>query len=317
MNKTVLSRLKSAINRNLNEKAGQIIESGGTYLSKRSIKQLIRYMHKRSTYPYNVVSYIYYVSPLRHKFDPAANQNILIQNVILVGSDLALIRLLLADPRVDIHDKYDYVLGGFTSDTEIDVLKLLLEYIDPAELNNILLRRACSCGNIGLVKLLLADDRVDPSAYNNGAIILASGRGHVEIIKLLLARTEVDPSCRDNCALKSACCDNRHDAVRILLDDERVDPTADENRAIHYAISLNHIEIIQTLLDDGRIDPAEKNNRILNNAVWDDKTGVVEALLKDPRVLAGPLRFAISTAEIRGCGWVVDFIKSHQTAQVC
>ena len=52
MNRNICNQIKRAIKSNLEDKAGQIIESGGLYLSKRDLTRLITYMDKIKMYRY-------------------------------------------------------------------------------------------------------------------------------------------------------------------------------------------------------------------------------------------------------------------------
>ena len=67
------------------------------------------------------------------------------------------------------------------------VVKLLLadKRVDPSARDNYAIRYAASNGHITVVRLLLGDDRIDPSAKDNWAINLAAKYGHLEVVKLL------------------------------------------------------------------------------------------------------------------------------------
>lgn len=71
------------------------------------------------------------------------------------------------------------------------VEELLNHGVDPSLNQDEPLGRACSKGNLDVVKLLLNDDRVDPSSYDDFAIKTACINGHLEIVLLLLKKTKV------------------------------------------------------------------------------------------------------------------------------
>ena len=69
----------------------------------------------------------------------------------------------------------------------LEVVKLLLadSRVDPAYDDNYAIGMSSENGHLEVVKLLLPDKRVDPTADDNYAIRLASENGHIEVVKLL------------------------------------------------------------------------------------------------------------------------------------
>lgn len=72
---------------------------------------------------------------------------------------------------------------------DIDMVRLLLadERVDPSADNNAALRLAARNGHLEAVKLLLADERVELASDKNAeyASYLALINGHMEVVKLL------------------------------------------------------------------------------------------------------------------------------------
>ena len=75
---------------------------------------------------------------------------------------------------------------------KVDVVKLLLHYIDPSRRENEAIILAIQNNHPEVVRLLLADGRVNPADSNNREICLASNDGHLEIVRLLLADERVN-----------------------------------------------------------------------------------------------------------------------------
>ena len=75
-----------------------------------------------------------------------------------------------------------------------EVVRLLLAdpRVNPAVNNNYPIRWASGEGHAEVVRLLLNDNRVDPAAYNNYAIGLASRNGHTGVVRLLMTDPRVD-----------------------------------------------------------------------------------------------------------------------------
>ena len=69
---------------------------------------------------------------------------------------------------------------------KLDVIKILLPYVDPTADNNYAIRMTSCNGHLEIVKLLLTLPGVDPTADKNHAIRLASHNGHLEVVKFLL-----------------------------------------------------------------------------------------------------------------------------------
>ena len=71
---------------------------------------------------------------------------------------------------------------------KLDVIKILLPYVDPTARDNLAIRWASYNGHLEVVKCLLTIEgsrRVDPTACDNFAIRLARQNGHLEVVKLL------------------------------------------------------------------------------------------------------------------------------------
>ncbi len=75
------------------------------------------------------------------------------------------------------------LIGG-----HLEVVKLLLadKRVDPSADNNEVIRLLHKYGSYEVVKLLLANEKVDPSVNDNFAIRAASSSNHPKVVKLLL-----------------------------------------------------------------------------------------------------------------------------------
>jgi ankyrin repeat protein len=137
----------------------------------------------------------------------------------------------------------------------LDVVKLLLadKRVDPSADDQLAIRMACEDGQLEVVKLLLADERVDPSVSNSCTILGACAHGHTEIAQLLLADKRVDPS--ENHSFRFACSYDHPAIVKLLLADERIDVSADSEFALQEASRCDYVEVARLLLSDRRVDP--------------------------------------------------------------
>ena len=121
-----------------------------------------------------------------------------------------------------------------SGDTEVVRLLLADPRVDPTRTDNdgrTPLHYACYNGRHEVVRLLLADPRVDPArADNSGRTPLhrACSTGHHEIVRLLLADPRVDPTHTDNNGWSPLhrARDNGHAEVVSLLQGYALDPVA-------------------------------------------------------------------------------------------
>jgi ankyrin repeat protein len=149
------------------------------------------------------------------------------------------------------------------------IKSLLHSVIDFAAEEQIFFIMAAESGNVGIVELLLQDQRFDPSVtikLNMNAFQIASNEGHLQIVKLLLSDTRVDPATRNNYAIQVASKNEHFQIVELLLADTRVDPSPNDAFAFRMASENGHYEIVQLLLADDRVDPSARDNYAIGKA---------------------------------------------------
>jgi hypothetical protein len=302
MNRTVLTKLKRAIKFNLDELAGQIIESHGAYLSKRNMLNLIRYMDKLNKHPYKVVRYAYNFYKFMGPFD---RRYIFSLHSACYRGHTNVVHILLKYGTYD--DRYPISSGDPSANSSYairiasqygfaDIVRLLLEdgRADPAANNNYAIKFASQYGNAEVVKLLLADKRVDPA--DSYVLRFAVENGHTEIVQLLLADGRADPSADSSLAIRSAVKYRQEAILRMLLKDGRADPSVMNNLALNNACEYGSVEIVRILLNDDRIDPAANKNAALRYAIDYRHINVIRLLLADRRVVEAGLTLAIAGA---------------------
>ena len=216
-----------------------------------------------------------------HRVDPSANDNYAIR-ISSSHGNLEVVKLLLADPRVDPSDNHNYSIRNASNNGHLEIVKLLLTdpRVDPSNGNNYAIRMAAQHGYFEIVSRLLQDPRVDPSVYDNDAIIMAS-KSHYDVVELLMKDPRVDPSDQNNTAIKSA---TRFDIVKLLLLDPRVDPSVNDDFAIRDASKHGYHEIVKLLLADHHVNPSADSNVAIHDASRNGNLEVVKLLLADPRV---------------------------------
>ena len=193
------------------------------------------------------------------RVDPSVNSN---SNAVFEACSPKNVRLPLGVPYYG-----PSAISGASANGSIAVVRLLLAdpRVDPSTNNNLAIRWASLYGHFEIVSLLLADPlgRVNPGANNNEAIRVAvrSGFGYHEVMLLLLADPRVDPSANDAEVLISAIRldygfgSRSLELVDLLLKDPRVDPSAQGNHIIREVIKFGSPQIIALFRADPRVAP--------------------------------------------------------------
>ena len=283
MNKVVLSQIKSAIRRGLDEKAGQIIRSSGSYLSRRDLFVLARYMDRLCKHPYNVIEYVFYTSPCGDIFE--------------------------------LNFRGQGYFHGACRDGRVNEVRMFLtkgyNSVDPAKNDSYGLRAACLSGRTEIVRILLEDGRSNPSVLSSDPIRLAVSSRFPDIVRLLLNDGRADPSVLGSSTLLCACDSGETEIVRMLLEDGRADPCADNNYLIREASTEGYVDIVRLLLEDGRTDPSTKNNEVLCSACSEGPIDLIRLLLEDERVVRAGLNGAKCVAKLfnRSCEIISLFMK--------
>jgi ankyrin repeat protein len=241
-------------------------------------------------------------APLPARFLSAASLN----------GHVAIVKLLLLDPRVDPSAGKNAAIGFSSKYGHDSVVKLLLAdpRVDPAADTNYAIRIACLKGHESVVKLLLADPRVDPATYNNVAIQDACLVGYGKVVKLLLADPRVDPTTENNYAIRVASHGGHKRVVKLLLADPRIDPAAFQNDAIRCASSNGHVSVAKLLLPNRRVDPSIGHPTALERASGEGHVDVVQMLLKHPKVVV--TKAALVAADERDHGGIIRLLVEKQ-----
>lgn len=134
-----------------------------------------------------------------------------------------------------------------TMNSLIAVQVLLDLGFDPSMNNSRALLRACSSGNVQVVRLLLEDGRANPGSTASSSLVYSSSKGYVELVRLLLGDKRTDPRAQDSIALLYASTFGHAEVVKLLLEDGRVDSQANNNLALTRASEKGHTEVVHLL----------------------------------------------------------------------
>ena len=159
-------------------------------------------------------------------------------------------------------------------DGHLEIVRLLLAdgRVNPADQNNKAIELACNYGRLEIVRLLLADGRVNPADQNNKAIEEAFKHGYVEIVRLLLADQRVNPiSCFQIAVRRGVHWIREHEPLITLLEqDLRIAMFANDEEAIRRFVDLNprppRNSLVYTL--------GNRDSRILLNKLYTDKATI-------------------------------------------
>lgn len=247
---------------------------------------------------------------IREGADPGANNNVAIR--IAAGhGHFEIVRLLLADPRVDPaandNKAIKFAINGHLAQNAcFEVVRLLLAdpRVDPSVQNNFLIRIAVERAHTDVVRLLLADPRVNSTAIDNGAIKQAFENGHSEIVKLLaeipgVIMPAIDHYISTNEIRKFAgictavCGSNdilnwgaRVGSVNLVRHElsKGVDPRFYDYEVFRIACGCGRTEVVRILLENPQVDPTTDGNYPIRHAAENGHLEVVRLLLADPRV---------------------------------
>ncbi len=211
--------------------------------------------------------------------DPAYNTRV-------DNSDIAM--LILNEQRIDPSRYNNDAIILASLHGYKDVVEFLLKdpRVSPEARNNQALLGAVNRGHTDIVDLLLKDPRVNPGDVNNRALSRAVSQGYSNIVELLLkcpSNRGVNPSVSNNYPIMYATNRGYLRIVELLLADPRVDPRANENQPIIYAAENGHVAIVKLLLKDSRVDPSAQDNQAIIVAVRNNHKEIVELLLNDSR----------------------------------
>lgn len=194
------------------------------------------------------------------------------------------VRVLLADSRVNPGAKTSEALLRAAMNGHIEVVKALLESPEVNPLESCALTFAASNGYPEIVKILLRDPRVK-GKYNQAEVLdcaFQSDNGNV--IKVLLKELRIDPREDLNDLLLLACESGKVNTLKVLLADPRTNPAVDGNFALRLAATNGHVDVVKVLLADPRVSPGAVNDFAIRMASKEVHLHVVQALLANPHV---------------------------------
>lgn len=220
------------------------------------------------------------------------------------GGFMEIVRLLLADGRIDAGAAHNRALVAATCAGKAEVVAYLLRRRD-VSVNGIssddmddeesLFFMAISGGHTDVVRVLLNDGRLDPQhgchAYRiRSALGYAANKGHTDIMRLMLSSGRIKSlGCRKD-ALLEAVLGDAFEAVKLMLSLPGIHPACAAHYGtplIHTAMSHGEGNALRALLADSRSDlhePDECGYTPLRAAVKECRISCVAVLLADPRV---------------------------------
>jgi len=304
MNRSTLNKIKQAIRLNLEDKTGQIIESYGTYLSRKDIILLVRFMIRYQTYSAHIVRYIFCISPHRHELSSPHIKSSIYIMLRYAGREgrMDLFEILLSSLHAE---RYTYTwdltetIDNIIRDCNPKILIRLLEYVhfmyEPHYMYSHIERammQACSAGYTDALIFMLKDERISRyiTLYLYTSILkISSVRNQHAIVCILLKHfdrfgSESDYDICIGSALIYAC-SNSLETVRYFLEDSRTDPSYEHNAAISAACASGNPAIVRLLLDDERVDPTQKPARPYKEPIHAAQTyEIIKMLIDDGRV---------------------------------
>ena len=220
------------------------------------------------------------------RINPALHNQTLFNLACKKGINDSIVRLFLADPRIDPMRDEQIGLHYAIMNGKTPIVKLFLSdpRIDPALQDQRAFRIAVQYDKVNIIKLFLSDPRIDPALEDQRAFLLAIHSNKLDSVKLLLADPRIHPALEDQRAFLLASEYNKPDIVKLLLADPRINPALQDQRAFQLAIKYNNLDIVKLFLADPRIDPALQHQRGLNIACGWAAPALVKLFLTNPRI---------------------------------
>lgn len=141
---------------------------------------------------------------------------------------------------------------------------------------------ACTTGDVGVVRMLLAGGRVRATAM---CAEEACRHGHAEVLVVLLADGTLNPAANNNKLLRDACEWGCADSVRVLVADTRVQTTMPMYKTLTWTTNP---EVLVELLACGVGIPEDTDDMTaIESACSRRDWACLEVLLRDGRVHPG------------------------------
>ncbi|KAJ3207349.1 hypothetical protein HDU67_007529, partial [Dinochytrium kinnereticum] len=155
---------------------------------------------------------------LRHGVDPAAHDFAAVRWAAMYGQAESLRILLEWNVSSDISLDHGVALQNAASNGHAECVRILLDAgVDPSTCEDFALQAAAANGHLGVVQLLLSDQRVRPNACDNYPLKWACANGHLGIVKRLLETGAVEWDSCEYYALRQAAENGHEGVVRLLL----------------------------------------------------------------------------------------------------
>lgn len=216
------------------------------------------------------------------------------------ADNIEAVKLLLADPRIDMDDMADHCLDYAIENENREMVRLLLD--DARADPRACLHDAVRTGDIEIVRMLLLDGRAQTGSIEDSesysCLYTAIECGFIEIAHLLLGCKRVS---RDDIEAFELACSREQDMERaslgarcramyldiagqLLLASARPREIYTLKSMLLRACKFGSIELVCMLLSISGLDPSHSNNRALMLARRYERHNVVRLLLLDDRV---------------------------------
>lgn len=220
------------------------------------------------------------------KVDPAVLDNTIIRNASSYGY-IEIVKLLLANEKVDPAAVENEAIRNACRYNRTEVAKLLLsdKRVNPSSRNNDAICFAFSNRNSDIVHLLMENERFD-SFGSNFIFQRACECGYIKIVELLLADERINQDANGITALLLAMKNNKPEIIKILLESPKIDLNSDSSKIMNF-FEHNHngdiAKLIIPYLDMSKVsnDYLKRIETEMKENTEEKKMGKVMDLMKD------------------------------------
>jgi len=203
--------------------------------------------------------------------------------------NLEILEMLLKNnkvtPSYDVSNILSSIIGNKRIPDSVihNHVKVILDSnkVNPVEINNEPLKKACQLGYIKVVKLLLADPRINPQQNIEESLYYASKNCHYDIIMLLMNDSRITVKDEDNDIFEGACVYGNIKLVEFWLEN-KITTNRNKSAGFYLACKEGHYEIAKLLMNKTKIkvndsylccimDAIDSKQFEIAELLWDNK----------------------------------------------
>jgi hypothetical protein len=198
----------------------------------------------------------------------------------------------------------------------IDIVKLILMYHgkfckNEIKIDTYTLEKCIKNDNIDMIKFLLKSKNkisIDLTENNYSLLKICLHENNLKIFKCFI-RSGIDITFDNNYTLKYSAANGLPTFISYILNFKHIDPSIDNNLLLRYTCLYGYVNILKILLIHPSIDPFKNKFDILKNAVIGNHIDILKILLKYPNMNSEKnLNYILSIAKKNNVTTIVEYL---------